>query len=414
VIPTDRPHREHVEPSPRVPGQAEASFESADHSSADATPAPRAGVQTEDPIWRSITLAPIARASLDAPDDQRVQQLRTWLAGLQSPPGLKVESLRIASADASFRRYFRLDAQATTNEPRSWVAMDAPPAHEETGPFLRVQELLTAAGLRAPQVRAENPEQGFLLLSDFGDLTLLEAIRADPQGRWVEPRYRAAITALIRLQSKPAQQLQSVVPAYDRSLLMRELMLYPEWYVAGLKKIQLTARQTEQLTSAFTKLVDCALAQPRVLVHRDWHSRNLMVLADTDEPGVLDFQDAVYGPLTYDLVSLLRDAYIAWDEVRVLDWSVRYWEHARATGLPVANDFGSFWRDFEWMGLQRHLKVLGIFARLHLRDGKDRYLADLPRVLGYVRETVRRYDALKPLARIIDHVEREADEACAR
>jgi len=234
---------------------------------------------------------------------------------------------------------------------------------------------------------------------------LLEALRADPTGVALQSRYRGTINALVRLQAAPTTALSQALPPYDRALLLRELALYPDWYIAQHKGVTLTTQETAQLHHGFEQLVNAALAQPQVTVHRDWHSRNLMVLAAGDEPGVLDFQDAVQGPLTYDLVSLLRDAYIAWDDERVLDWAIRYWEQARAAGVPVQPDFGLFWRDFEWMGLQRHLKVLGIFARLHLRDGKDRYLADLPRVLQYVTQAVHRYDALAPLARIIDRVE---------
>jgi aminoglycoside/choline kinase family phosphotransferase len=265
---------------------------------------------------------------------------------------------------------------------------------------------------------ASDPDMGFILLEDFGDLTLLEALRADPSAQWLQARYRGAIAALVRLQASSssgtrdsthptnmANNLATQLPTYDRVLLLRELSLYPDWYVAKHKGITLNPQEVAQLEIGFERLVDVAVAQTKVTVHRDWHSRNLMVLEQVSDLGVLDFQDAVHGPLTYDLVSLLRDAYIAWDDERVLDWAIRYWEQARQAGIAVPEDFGVFWRDFEWMGIQRHLKVLGIFARLHLRDGKERYLADLPRVLDYVTKAVHRYDALAPLARIIDRVE---------
>lgn len=357
-------------------------------------------------MWQSIAAQPLARASLEPPLDQRVTDLRRWLEGLDPELQLKVASLRIASADASFRRYFRLDTQASgSGAGATVIAMDAPPPQEDTGPFLHMQALLAQAGLKAPAILASDPDAGFLLLEDFGDLTLLEALRADPTGIALQSRYRGAITALVRLQAAPPTALSQALPPYDRALLLRELALYPDWYIAQHKGVTLTTAETAQLHHGFEQLVNAALTQPQVTVHRDWHSRNLMVLAAGDEFGILDFQDAVQGPLTYDLVSLLRDAYIAWDDERVLDWAIRYWEQARAAGVPVQPDFGLFWRDFEWMGLQRHLKVLGIFARLHLRDGKDRYLADLPRVLHYVTQAVHRYDALAPLARIIDRVE---------
>ena len=357
-------------------------------------------------MWQSIAAQPLPRASLEPPPDDRVSHLREWLSGLDPDLGLQVQSLRIASADASFRRYFRVDTRATRSDAgATLIAMDAPPPQEDVHPFLKIQALLTQSGLKAPAVLASAPDAGFLLLEDFGDLTLLEALRADPAGAAHQSRYRGAIAALVRLQSAPATELSQGLQRYDRALLLRELALYPDWYIAQHKGVTLSDAETAQLQSGFEQLVDAALAQPQVTVHRDWHSRNLMVFANGFEPGVLDFQDAVHGPLTYDLVSLLRDAYIAWDDEQVLDWAIRYWEQARAAGIPVQSDFGLFWRDFEWMGLQRHLKVLGIFARLYLRDGKDRYLADLPRVLHYVTQAVHRYDALAPLARIIDRVE---------
>ena len=360
------------------------------------------------------------------PADERVAALRQWLGGLDTALGLDVDTLRIASADASFRRYFRLDGRSSESGAHTtMVAMDAPPPQEDTRPFLQVQSLMAQTGLRVPAVMASDPDTGFILLEDFGDLTLLEALRADPTGQWLQSRYRGAIAALVRLQAPSgatttdstnptklatnlATNLTTQLPTYDRALLLRELSLYPDWYVAKHKGVSLNPQEIAQLETGFERLVDVALGQTQVTVHRDWHSRNLMVLdhgTQGFEPGVLDFQDAVHGPLTYDLVSLLRDAYIAWDDEQVLDWAIRYWEQARQAGIAVPEDFGVFWRDFEWMGIQRHLKVLGIFARLHLRDGKERYLADLPRVLDYVTKAVHRYDALAPLARIIDRVE---------
>jgi len=356
-------------------------------------------------LWQSIAVQPTPRASLTPPADDRVATLLQWLGSLDSGLGLNLDTLRIASADASFRRYFRLDARSNDSGARATlIAMDAPAPQEDTRPFLNVQSLMAQTGLRVPAIVASDPDRGFILLEDFGDLTMLEALRADPTGQSLQARYRGAIAALVRLQTVPTQQ-PTQLPAYDRETLLRELSLYPDWYVAKHKGVSLNPKELAQLQTGFERLVDAALAQTQVTVHRDWHSRNLMVLEQGFEPGVLDFQDAVHGPLTYDLVSLLRDAYITWDDERVLDWAIRYWEQARQAGISVPEDFGVFWRDFEWMGIQRHLKVLGIFARLHLRDGKARYLADLPRVLDYVTKAVHRYDALAPLARIIDRVE---------
>jgi len=363
-------------------------------------------------LWQSIAVQPTPRASLTPPADDRVATLLQWLGSLDSGLGLNLDTLRIASADASFRRYFRLDARSNDSGARATlIAMDAPAPQEDTRPFLNVQSLMAKTGLRVPAIVASDPDRGFILLEDFGDLTMLEALRADPTGQSLQARYRGAIAALVRLQAVPGSiataptQQPTQLPTYDRETLLRELSLYPDWYVAKHKGVSLNPKELAQLQTGFERLVDAALAQTQVTVHRDWHSRNLMVLEQGFEPGVLDFQDAVHGPLTYDLVSLLRDAYITWDDERVLDWAIRYWEQARQAGISVPEDFGVFWRDFEWMGIQRHLKVLGIFARLHLRDGKARYLADLPRVLDYVTKAVHRYDALAPLARIIDRVE---------
>jgi aminoglycoside/choline kinase family phosphotransferase len=248
-------------------------------------------------------------------------------------------------------------------------------------------------------VIAEDLARGFLLLSDLGDRTYLAAL--DPAS--APKLYAEASDALIRWQraTRPGE-----LPPYDEALLRRELDLFPDWYIAKHLGIELNAGETATLARAFRLILDNNLAQPRVYVHRDYHARNLMV---TDpNPGVLDFQDAVYGPVTYDLVSLLRDAYIAWDEEHQLDWAVRYWEHARAAELPVGEDFGLFWQDFEWMGVQRQLKVLGIFARLAHRDAKRGYIDDMPRVMSYLRRACERYGALHPLLMLIDGLDDRA------
>jgi N-acetylmuramate 1-kinase len=274
--------------------------------------------------------------------------------------------------------------------------MDAPPPMEDCRPFVHVARLLAGAGVHAPAVLAEDLARGFLLLTDLGDRMYLAALEpaAAPN------LYSDAIDALIRWQRATREHL---LPPYDEALLQRELDLFPDWYVAKHLGITLTDDQTTTLAHAFRAVLDNNLAQPRVYVHRDYHSRNLMV-ADPN-PGVLDFQDAVIGPVTYDLVSLLRDAYIAWDEERQIDWAVRYWERARKAGLPVDADFGAFWRDFEWMGVQRQLKVLGIFARLAHRDGKTAYLDAMPRVMAYLRSACERYRALNPLLALVDTLE---------
>jgi N-acetylmuramate 1-kinase len=319
----------------------------------------------------------------------RPEQLRRWLSATLGGE----LSIVPASDDASFRRYYRVrpgDAQA------SLIAMDAPPDKESCAPFVRVAGLFAEAGVHVPEIRAQDLAQGFLLLSDLGDTTYLDAL----DERNADALYDRALDALVRIQ---LASRDGVLPVYDRELLERELRLFPDWYVSRQLRRELAPAQAESLEKAFSLILANNLAQPRVYVHRDYHSRNLMVCEPC--PGILDFQDAVYGPVTYDLVSLLRDAYIAWEEERVIDWTVRYWEKARRARLPVAGDFADFYRDFEWMGVQRQIKVLGIFARLSLRDGKDGYLKDQPRVMAYLRGACERYHELGALARLLDELD---------
>ncbi len=300
-------------------------------------------------------------------------------------------TLKPASVDASFRRYFR-----ATFADRTLIVMDAPPDREDCAPFLHVSELFAAAGVNVPRVHSQNLKDGFLLLDDLGSHLYLDALNPGSADRL----YLDAIDSLVKIQlaTKP-----SLLPHYDYALLERELRLFPDWYIARKLNRSLDSRQTETLESAFRLVLENNLAQPRVYVHRDYHSRNLMV-CDAN-PGILDFQDAVSGPITYDLVSLFKDAYVSWPEERVLDWVIRYWEKARSAGLPVNRDFAIFHRDFEWMGVQRHLKVLGIFARLYYRDGKDRYLNDMPLVMRYLRAACERYRELAALANLLDQLE---------
>ena len=330
--------------------------------------------------------------STPANDDIRLSQLTDWLAKLEAPRTLPA-TLRPASSDASFRRYFRVDLE----ERGTLIAMDAPPPQEDVRPFVHVAALFAATGVTVPTILASDIEQGFLLLSDLGSTTYLKQLSPDTAHKL----YMDAIEALVQLQvhSAPGQ-----LPEYDRELLQRELMLFPDWYLSKHRNAVLDDKQRSDLNGVFDTLLANNLAQTQVFVHRDYHSRNLMVL-QSGNPGILDFQDAVYGPITYDLVSLLRDAYIEWDEEMVLDWVVRYWELARRAGLPIATDIDMFYRDFELMGLQRHLKVLGIFARLYHRDGKDGYLNDMPLVMQYVRKTAYRYKEFAPLIRLLDTLE---------
>jgi len=334
------------------------------------------------------------------PHDPRLDQLRSWVASLGPAWSIDPASCTPASADASFRRYFRVNSGNPAHP--TAIVMDAPPAHEDCRPFVHVAKLFGDAGVTVPTVLAQDLDQGFLLLADLGNQTYLS--RLDDSA--AHGLYMDAANALIKIQAatRPGE-----LPEYDRALLQRELDLFPQWYVAKHLGVTLSDSQQADLREVMEALINNNLAQPQVYVHRDYHSRNLMVLDGGhpgSNPGILDFQDAVLGPITYDAVSLWRDAYIEWDEERQLDWLIRYWERARKAGLPVAADFGEFYRDYEWMGLQRHLKVLGIFARIHYRDGKSGYLEDTPRFLNYARAVTRRYPELAPLARLIDHLDK--------
>ncbi len=328
---------------------------------------------------------------------QRQKQLTDWLSSLYPT---KTFTIAPASADASFRRYFR----ATFADGTSQIVMDAPPQHEDCGPFLHVGKLFEDADTHVPHVYAQDLAQGFLLLSDLGNTTYLQALSAAS----ARDLYGAATDALIKIQ---LASRENELPPYDEALLRRELNLFPEWYVAKHLGVTLTDKQKDALERTFTRILANNLAQPRVYVHRDYHSRNLMVTEPN--PGILDFQDAVYGPITYDLVSLFKDAYIKWEEDETIDWLIRYWEKARKAGLPVREDFGEFYRDYEMMGAQRHIKVLGIFARLYHRDGKDGYLKDMPLVMDYLRRACERYIDLKPLLNLFDELERQGQKAGA-
>jgi len=335
----------------------------------------------------------------NAPADARLTALEAWLA---TTLGTRAFTLAPASADASFRRYFRvtLDAPvALAADARTLIAMDAPPPREDCRPFVRIAALLADAGLHAPRVHAQDVERGFLLLSDLGTQTYLHVLSETN----ADALFADAMDALVRWQSATRA---GVLPPYDAALLRRELMLFPEWYVGRHRGIALSDAETTSLHRLFERIIAANLAQPAVFVHRDYMPRNLMV--STPNPGVLDFQDAVVGPITYDVASLFRDAFVSWPEERVLDWTIRYWERARRAKLPVDPDFGVFWRDVEWMGLQRHLKVLGIFARIQHRDGKAGYVEDTPRFLAYVRPVAARYAELGALLPLLDRLDARA------
>lgn len=331
-------------------------------------------------------------------DPVREAAFHAWLARIAPAHGLKPETLRLASADASFRRYLRLDGPSG-----SFIVMDAPPEREDCAPFVKVAGLMAAAGLNVPRVLDWDEAQGFMLLDDLGSRTMIEVVGSEPT-RETQALYLRAVDALVawQLASQPG-----VLPPYDEALLARELALFPDWYLQKHRQLEITPEMRATLDAQFKLVMERNLASPAVYVHRDFMPRNLMIPRDATEPrlGVLDFQDAVHGPITYDIACLMRDAFLSWDEEFVLDITVRYWEKAQKAGLPVDADFGEFYRAVEWMGLQRHLKVAGIFARLTLRDGKPKYLADAPRFIGYIRATATRYRELAPLARLIDQVE---------
>jgi aminoglycoside/choline kinase family phosphotransferase len=320
---------------------------------------------------------------------ERIKQIQDWLAA-QFPE--QTFTLAAASSDASFRRYLR----ATFADGTTGIVMDAPPEREDVRPWLQVQQLFRNAGAHVPEVLAQDLARGFLLISDLGSTTYLAAF--DPGN--VDTLYRAAIDTLIDIQGASRS---GILPVYDKALLKRELDLFPDWYIGKHVPIAFGNEQRNTLEGVFAKILAVNLGEPSVFVHRDYHSRNLMHTGAA--PGVIDFQDAVYGPLSYDLASLFKDAYVEWAEERTLDWLARYWEKAKKAGLPVRADFGEFFRDYEWMGVQRHVKVLGIFARLFHRDGKDGYLKDMPLVAKYLRAACMRYSELFPLLRLLDQLE---------
>jgi aminoglycoside/choline kinase family phosphotransferase len=315
--------------------------------------------------------------------DKRLIDLTHWVAQRLGEPGIEVTA---ASSDASFRRYFRV-----TSGGGSYIVMDAPPDKEDTAPYVQAAKRLFAIGLNVPEVLDSDDARGFLLLTDLGTRTYLEELT--PQK--VDRLYGDALGALIVLQTGTYTDPNGF-PDYNDSLLMQEMELFRHWYIGRHLKQELTSSQHRTLDDMFSLLIGNARAQARVWVHRDYHSRNLMV-TPTNNPGILDFQDAVIGPVTYDLVSLLRDCYICWRKERVEDWAKGYHDVARQSGLPVGDNEEQFIKDFDWMGVQRHLKVLGIFSRLSYRDGKTSFLDDLPQVYQYLIEVCGAYPDLEPL-----------------
>jgi aminoglycoside/choline kinase family phosphotransferase len=335
------------------------------------------------------------------PDAARQGAFGQWLAAIGPAHGLDAATLAPASADASFRRYLRIAGAGG-----SFIIMDAPPPQEDVRPFVHVAGLLDAAGLTAPRVLEADIERGFLLITDLGQQLYLDALQTATAAQ-ADTLMRDALTTLVQFQTRvDAARL----PPFDEPLLTRELNLFPTWCVKEEFGLSWTPAERQTWDRTCRLLIDSALAQPQRAVHADWMPRNLMVIdrARGTSPGILDFQDAVRGPVTYDLASLLRDAFISWPEDQELDWAVRWWQQAREAGVPVDADFGEFWRGLEWMGLQRHLKVLGIFCRLKHRDGKPRYAQDLPRFFGYATRVANRYGPLKPLLRLLEPLSGQA------
>lgn len=320
--------------------------------------------------------------------DNRREALQQWVTASTAGP---VQSMTALAGDASFRRYFRVNLA----DGGSLVAMDAPPEKEDVSAFLRIQQTLQRMGILVPHIVAENAREGFLLMADLGDRTWLEVLNENNADRY----YTRAIDTLITMQVKGRDEVARL-PDYSRKLLLREMALFPEWYLRKRVGMKLAKQDIADLKAAFAYLADAALAQPQVFVHRDFHSRNLIVTPG-GRPGVVDFQDAVRGPLTYDLVSLLRDCYIVWPRQRVEGWALQYLGKARKAGLTDMND-QDFLEAFYIMGVQRHLKAVGIFSRLRHRDGKPGYLADIPRTLAYLRQYTAESTPLAGLARVID------------
>ncbi|MBV7527841.1 MULTISPECIES: aminoglycoside phosphotransferase family protein [Pseudomonas] len=322
--------------------------------------------------------------------DVRLQHLKVWLdeqlATLFAEQGWGVvppATLTAASSDASFRRYFRWEGGD-----KSFIVMDAPPPQENCKPFVDIAFLLAKSGINVPRIYAEDLERGFLLLNDLGNKTYLDVIESEN----ADDLFKDALQALLTFQQLP---MVAPLPSYDVALLRRELELFPEWYVKRELGIELDAAQQVLWQQVSELLIDSALAQPKVLVHRDYMPRNLML--SEPNPGVLDFQDAVYGPVTYDVTCLFKDAFLSWPDERVHGWLESYWQQAGALGIPVQPDFEDFLRASDLMGVQRHLKVIGIFARICHRDGKPRYLGDVPRFFAYIDAVIARRPELAEL-----------------
>ncbi|KPX43373.1 phosphotransferase [Pseudomonas syringae pv. tagetis] len=336
--------------------------------------------------------------------DIRLQSLKVWLDeqlpalfAAQNWGAVPPATLTAASSDASFRRYFRWEGAG-----RTFIVMDAPPPQENCKPFVDIAHLLEKSGINVPKIYAEDLTQGFLLLNDLGRQTYLDVIDTDN----ADALFADAIQALLAYQQLP---MDAPLPVYDVALLRRELELFPEWYVKRHLGIEMDEAQLADWQQVSELLINSALAQPKVLVHRDYMPRNLMI--SEPNPGVLDFQDAVYGPVTYDVTCLFKDAFLSWPQERVSEWLKTYWDQARAIGIPVQEDFAAFERASDLMGVQRHLKVIGIFARICHRDGKPRYLEDVPRFFAYIEAVLSRRPELAQLGQLLTSLQQPVETA---
>ena len=358
-----------------------------------------------------MTLPPAKNATQDS-SDSRLELLKAWLNAHAARYALDLDTLLPASSDASFRRYFRLAGKAAEGESAgTLIAVDAPPP-EKCREFVQIAQLLEAANVHVPRVLEVDFDAGFMLVTDLGTDSYLGALTGAQSGddpRRARTLMRDALDALIRWQ---LTSREDVLPPFDEAFLRREMELLPEWFIGRHLGREVDDKTRALLDRTFALLIASARAQPQVFMLRDFMPRNLMVAAAPNpvNPGVLDFQDAVYGPITYDVASLLRDAFLGWDEEFELDGFVYYWERAKKAGLPVDPDFGEFYRQLEWMGLQRHIKVLGLFCRINYRDSKPHYMKDLPRFIGHARKVAERYAPLRPFAKLLDELEGRANE----
>lgn len=330
--------------------------------------------------------------------EQRLTQLKNWIHHLE----LSQYELAPASSDASFRRYFRLTAPTVVEgQAHSLIVMDAPAEFERLEPFIDITHRLEKVGLHVPKILAQNIPEGFLLLSDLGNTTYYDAIQNGIDPFLLQAIYRQAVEVIATMQTAETDGL----PIYDQTHFLNELSLFTEWFLGKLHHIQLSEAEQTELNHVFTLLTAHNDSEAKVFVHRDYHSPNLMLCLNEQNPGIIDYQDAALGPISYDIASTVMDARTTWEEDQQLDWAIRYWQKAKTLDLPVPEDFAVFHMDYEWMSLQRNLRILGVFARLSLRDNKHHYLDHIPRVSKYVRQVAQRYQVFKPILKHLDRVE---------